>query len=151
MDKERSKQKIKTKTQIFQEIKEVITQSSITIKADLCHFIDEQIAFLTNKKKNRLPKENQANNVFYKDEILDILYSSKKPLTVAEIKARSKTFSQWNGSQRLSMLLSQLGEKGTNQVEKITEKRISYFKLTEKYRLLWKLHGKDIYKTRKLK
>lgn len=121
----------KTKAMMFVEIKEVIEATELSNKAELVEFIDKQIAQLINKSENRKPTKTQLENEEYKAEILEILRRVGQPMTISEIKAESETFSTWDGSQRMSALLRQLGAEGTKQVEKFTEKRVTYFKLAE--------------------
>lgn len=121
----------KTKAMMFAEIKTVIEGTELSNKAELIEFIDKQIAQLTNKSENRKPTKTQLENEEYKAEILEILRRAGKPMTIGEIKAESETFTAWDGSQRMSALLRQLGADGTKQVDKYTEKRVTYFKLAE--------------------
>lgn len=121
----------KTKAMMFAEIKTAIEGTELSNKAELVEFIDKQIAQLTNKSENRKPTKTQLENEEYKAEILEILRRVGKPMAIGEIKAESEIFTAWDGSQRMSALLRQLGAEGTKQVEKYTEKRVTYFKLAE--------------------
>lgn len=121
----------KTKAMMFAEIKTAIEGTELSNKAELVEFLDKQIAQLTNKSENRKPTKTQLENEEYKAEILEILRRAGKPMTIGEIKVESETFTAWDGSQRMSALLRQLGADGTKQVDKYTEKRVTYFKLAE--------------------
>lgn len=120
----------KTKVQLFTEIKAVIDSTKLSNKTELIDFIDKQIGSLIHKSENRKPTSKQLENEAAKAEIIAILERAETPLTISQIKAGSEMFAEWEGTQRMSALLRQLGEKGTRQVEKILEKRVTYFFLS---------------------
>lgn len=119
----------KTKAMMFAEIKTVIEGAELSNKAELVEFLDKQIAQLSNKSKNRKPTPAQLENEKFKAEILATL-SADVGMCIKDIKAANPALSGLE-NQRISALLRQLGvnEVGTGQVEKYTEKRVTYFKL----------------------
>lgn len=119
----------KTKAMMFAEIKTVIEGAELSNKAELVEFIDKQIEQLSNKSKNRKPTPAQLENEKFKAEILATL-SADVGMCIKDIKAANPVLSGLE-NQKLSALLRQLGvnEVGTGQVEKYTEKRVTYFKL----------------------
>lgn len=119
----------KTKAMMFAEIKAVIEGAELSNKAELIEFIDKQIFQLTNKSKNRKLTPAQLENEKFKAEILATL-STDVGMCIKDIKAANPALSGLE-NQKLSALLRQLGvnEVGTGQVEKYTEKRVTYFKL----------------------
>lgn len=119
----------KTKAMMFAEIKTAIEGTELSNKADLVEFLDKQIEQLSNKSKNRKPTPAQLENEKFKAEILATL-SADVGMCIKDIKAANPVLSGLE-NQRLSALLRQLGvnEVGTGQVEKYTEKRVTYFRL----------------------
>lgn len=119
----------KTKVMMFTEIKTVIEGTELSNKAELVEFIDKQIEQLSNKSKNRKPTPAQLENEKFKAEILATL-SADVGMCIKDIKAANPVLSGLE-NQRISALLRQLGvnEVGTGQVEKYSEKRVTYFKL----------------------
>lgn len=119
----------KTKAMMFAEIKTVIEGAELSNKTELVEFIDKQIEQLSNKSKNRKPTPAQLENEKFKAEILATL-SADVGMCIKDIKAANPVLSGLE-NQKLSALLRQLGvnEVGTCQVEKYTEKRVTYFKL----------------------
>lgn len=119
----------KTKVMMFTEIKTVIEGTELSNKAELVEFIDKQIEQLSNKSKNRKPTPAQLENEKFKAEILATL-SADVGMCIKDIKVANPVLSGLE-NQRISALLRQLGvnEVGTGQVEKYSEKRVTYFKL----------------------
>lgn len=95
----------------------------------------EQISDWCDKKVEQLakkagssskPTKTQEANELLKSEIMEILTENGDFMTIAEIKANSEELAKFDGSQKISALLSQLIKAG--QVEKVTEKRVTRFK-----------------------
>lgn len=78
------------------------------------------------KSANRKPTKAQEENVTIKATILDVLKNAGKPLTIAEIQAGDETLAGLT-NQKVSALLTQLGEKGTGEVVKTMDKKKAYF------------------------
>lgn len=92
---------------------------------------EKKIAQLEKKSatgSTKLTKTQEAN-AEYKEIILGILVDNGNYMTITEIKAENEIFSTWDGSQKMSALLTQLIKAG--KVEKITEKRVTRFKAVE--------------------
>lgn len=119
----------KTKAMMFTEIKTAIEGTELSNKTELVEFLDKQIEQLSNKSKNRKPTPVQLENEKFKAEILATL-STDVGMCIKDIKAANPVLSGLE-NQRLSALLRQLGvnEVGTGQVEKYSEKRVTYFRL----------------------
>ena len=119
----------KTKAMMFAEIRTAINETDLSNKVELLEFIDKQIAQLINKSENRKPTPAQLENEKFKAAILATL-SPNVGMCIKDIKATNPVLSGLE-NQKISALLRQLGvnDVGTGQVEKYTEKRVTYFKL----------------------
>ena len=118
-----------TKKEMFQVL---LAMDCVKERADLVKFIEHEIELLERKNGgNRKPTAQQMANEKIKDKILEVLV---KPMTATQImKAIEPDFPEITlTTQRISALLRTLGlgEKGTGEVEKYTEKRVTYFKKT---------------------
>lgn len=76
------------------------------------------------------PTKTQQENEILKAEILNVLTANGGYMTIKEIQSASDVL---NGlaNQKMSALLRQLGDDGTKQVTKATEKRVTRFKAVE--------------------
>lgn len=114
-----------TKKEMFQVL---LAMDCVKERNDLVKFIEHEIELLDRKNGgNRKPTAQQVANEKIKDKILEVLV---KPMTATQImKAIEPDFPEITlTTQRISALLRTLGEKGTGEVEKYTEKRVTYFK-----------------------
>ncbi len=96
-------------------------------------FIKHEIELLERKNGgSKKPTEQQETNEKIKEKILEIL---NKPMTATQVmKAVEPYFpdlKQPLTNQRISALLRALGDKGTGEVDKYTDKRVTYFKKVE--------------------
>lgn len=89
----------------------------------------EQLAKKAGSSSGKLTK-TQEENVIFKAEILRVLRENGSYMTIKEISASSEMLTGMV-NQRMSALLRQLGDDGTKQVTKITEKRVTRFKIAE--------------------
>lgn len=99
--------------------------------AQVTEWCEKKITQLEKKSatgSTKLTKTQEAN-VEYKEIILEILAENGGYMTITEIKAENEIFSGWDGSQKMSALLTQLIKVG--KVEKTTEKRVTRFKAVE--------------------
>lgn len=93
---------------------------------ELTAFIKHELELLDRKNsKDRKPTANQIANEGLKQEVLQALVTNGGLMTVTEIIKNNDNLGEYS-NQRISALLRQLIESG--KVEKIVEKRKSYFK-----------------------
>lgn len=112
-----------TKKDYFNMLKAI---DSVSKNAELVKFIDHELELLNRKNSSeRKLSGNALANVGLKEEIIKIL--SKKPEHLFTATEVQKAMKDEYSNQRISALLKQLKEDG--KVEKIQEKRKSYFKL----------------------
>ena len=115
----------KTQRDYFNEIKVLCADND-----GIVAFCDERIAALDKKSANRKPTKVQAENEDIKTAILEVLAKVDKPVTVSEIIKADERFSGFT-PQKVSALLIQLGDKGSGEVVKTVDKRVSYFALVK--------------------
>ena len=89
----------------------------------------EQLAKKAGSSSGKLTKTQEENAIF-KAEILRVLRENGGYMTIKEISANSEMLTGMV-NQKMSALLRQLGDDGTKQVVKVTEKRITRFKIAE--------------------
>lgn len=99
----------------------------------------EQISDWCDKKVEQLakkagssskPTKTQEENAIIKETILNVLRANGGYMTIKEIQSADASLTGLV-NQRMSALLRQLGKDGTKQVTKITEKRVTRFKIAE--------------------
>lgn len=99
---------------------------------EMAEFFAHEIELCDRKNSgNRKPTAQQLQNEEIKEKILEVL---TEPMTATAImKAVQPHFAEVAlTNQRVSALLRALGtEKGTGEVEKYSEKRVTYFKRVE--------------------
>ena len=112
-----------TKKEMFAKLREKVKDN-----AEMVKFIDHELELLNRKNSSdRKLSGNALANVGLKEEIIKIFSNEPKRLfTATEIQ---KSMSDDYTIQRVSALLKQLRESG--QIEKVEEKRRSFFKLAE--------------------
>lgn len=106
--------------------------------AKVVEFCEKKIAQLDAKTSKTSEKKNDKHDAFM-GAIKAILYSASKPMTCGEIMAElnknadlvetndGKDFS----TSLTSAMLRKLGDTGTQEVVKTTEKKVSYFALAD--------------------
>lgn len=104
--------------------------------AQVTEWCEKKIAQLENKagKSSSKPTAKQTENEALKTEILRVLRENGDYMTIKDIVANSEMLTELDVvNQRMSALLRQLGQNeiGTGEVEKKTEKRVTYFKAVE--------------------
>lgn len=102
----------------------------------LLEWAEKKITQLENKagKSNSKPTAKQTENEALKTEILRVLRENGGYMTIKDIVVNSEMLTSLDvANQRMSALLRQLGQNeiGTGEVEKKTEKRVTYFKAVE--------------------
>jgi len=88
--------------------------------------IEKMLDSYKNKSANRKPTKAQEANIEVKATILKVLTEADKPLTITEIQAGDASLAGLT-NQKISALLTQLGEKGTKEVVKTMDKKKAYF------------------------
>ena len=117
-----------TKKEMFQVL---LAMDCVKERADLVKFIEHEIELLDRKNGgSRKPTAQQIANEKIKEKILEVLV---EPMTATQImKAVEPDFPDIAlTNQRISALLRGLGKDGTGEVEKFTEKRVTFFKKVE--------------------
>ena len=105
-----------TKKQYFGVLLEMVKGNE-----DLENFINREIELLNKKASSGTKTKRQMENEGVKEEIVNALTELGKAITVSELMVKVPY-----SNQRLSALLKQLVEE--NKVERIEEKRKTYFK-----------------------
>ena len=112
-----------TKKDYFKMLKGI---EKVAENAELVKFIDHEIELLDRKNSaDRKLSGNALANVGLREEIIEIL--SREPERLFTATEVQKAMKDEYSNQRISALLKQLKEEG--KVEKIQDKRKSYFKL----------------------
>lgn len=87
---------------------------------------------LLERKASKVDSKKSAEHDALIGLIKAVLYKADKPMTCSEIMKAVNTENNTDHSlPKISAMLSKIGEKGTNEVEKFTEKKVSYFRLAE--------------------
>lgn len=115
----------KTKREYFEEIK-VMAQAQGN--ADIMAFCDKQIEQLANRSESKAEKEKHELNDFLCDEIKNVLGQASAPMTISEIQSHSELLAGQK-NQKINAMLIKLGDKGTNEVVRIYEKKVAKFAL----------------------
>lgn len=111
----------KTQKEFFLDIVNLATENG---RPDIVEFAWHKIDLLNSKASKKKMTKTQVENCGLKNEIYDVLSASEKAMTVSEIL---KGLSTEASSQKVSALLKQMIEN-EGRVEKIVEKKVSYFK-----------------------
>lgn len=126
LSKERKDFKAMTKREMFELIASVNADNT-----EIVDFCNHEIELLNNRKNTSKTSltATQKENVKIKAMILNVLADSDDPMTVTEL-LNSETLKPFGYSnQKISALLKQL--KDENEVEKITDKKKTYFTVAE--------------------
>ena len=111
-----------TKKELFTKM---LAITEVQANAEMVEFINHEIELLNRKNSAKKATPQQAENEKVKEKILEIL---DEPMTATQImNAVQPFFETVFTNQRISALLRQLGDKGTKQVKKYQEKRVTYF------------------------
>lgn len=87
---------------------------------------------LLERKASKVDTKKSAEHEELIGLIKAVLYKADKPMTCSEIMKAVNTENETEHSlPKISAMLTKMGEKGTNEVEKFTEKKVSYFRLAE--------------------
>jgi predicted transcriptional regulator len=113
--------------------KKITKREMFTMMMEKYNFTEEERAFieheieLLDKKKSgeRKPTATQIANETLKEIIMEVLNSTEEMLTVTDIIKSHADLAELS-NQKVSALMTQLKDAG--RVEKVVEKRKSYFK-----------------------
>jgi hypothetical protein len=104
----------------------VVENFAEAMPTEVAEKVEKILDSYRTKSTNRKPTKAQEENVTIKATILDVLREASKPLTITEIQAEDETLAGLT-NQKISALLTQLGEKGTGEVVKTMDKKKAYF------------------------
>lgn len=111
-----------TKREMFTRM---LAIADVQANTEMVAFINHEIELLDRKNSAKKATPQQAENEKIKEKILEIL---TEPMTATQVmNAIQPFFETAFTNQRISALLRQLGDKGTKQVKKYREKRVTYF------------------------
>ena len=118
--------KAPTKREMYELIKSKNAEDTAIVE-----FCDKQIELL-DRKSSKVDSKKSAEHEELIGLIKAVLYKAEKPMTCSEIMKAVNTENETDHSlPKISAMLTKMGEKGSNEVEKFTEKKVSYFRLAE--------------------
>ena len=117
-----------TKKDRYNRLYAIVEQSNATDKVDLLGFIDHEVELLEKKSSKTTLTANQKANLEIIEVIKEVL-ADKPNSTVSEMIKDDRLAAYSN--QKISSLLTKLGDDGTKEVVKITDKKVSRFSLRE--------------------
>ena len=117
-----------TKRERFANIYAIVEQSNAENKTDLLGFIDHEVELLEKKSSKTTMTATQKANLEVMETIKEVL-ADKPNSTVSELIKDEKLSAYTN--QKISALLRLLGDDGTKEVVKTTDKKVSRFSLAE--------------------
>lgn len=117
-----------TKRERFANIYAIVEQSNAENKTDLLGFIDHEVELLEKKSSKTTMTATQKANLEVMETIKEVL-ADKPNSTVSELIKDDRLSAYTN--QKISALLRLLGDDGTKEVVKTTDKKVSRFSLAE--------------------
>lgn len=115
-----------TKKEMFTKMLEI---AEVQANKEMVEFINHEIELLERKNSTKKTTPQQAENEKVKEKIIEVL---TEPMTATQIMNKVQPFFETVfTNQRISALLRQMGEKGSRQVRRFQEKRITYFMRSE--------------------
>ena len=117
-----------TKRERFANLYAIVEQSNAENKTDLLGFIDHEVELLEKKSSKTTMTATQKANLEVMETIKEVL-ADKPNSTVSELIKDERLSAYTN--QKISALLRLLGDDGTKQVVKTTDKKVSRFSLAE--------------------
>ena len=117
-----------TKRERFANLYAIVEQSNAENKADLLGFIDHEVELLEKKSSKTTMTATQKANLEIMETIKEVL-ADKPNSTVSELIKDERLSAYTN--QKISALLRLLGDDGTKEVVKTTDKKVSRFSLAE--------------------
>ena len=117
-----------TKRERFANLYTIVEQSNAENKTDLLGFIDHEVELLEKKSSKTTMTATQKANLEVMETIKEVL-ADKPNSTVSELIKDERLSAYTN--QKISALLRLLGDDGTKEVVKTTDKKVSRFSLAE--------------------
>ena len=117
-----------TKRERFANLYAIVEQSNAENKTDLLGFIDHEVELLEKKSSKTTMTATQKANLEIMEIIKEVL-ADKPNSTVSELIKDERLSAYTN--QKISALLRLLGDDGTKEVVKTTDKKVSRFSLAE--------------------
>lgn len=117
-----------TKKERFANIYAIIEQSNAENKTDLLGFIDHEVELLERKSSKTTMTATQKANLEVMETIKEVL-AEKPNSTVSEL-IKDERLSMYT-NQKISALLRLLGNDGTKEIVKTSDKKVSRFSLAE--------------------
>lgn len=117
-----------TKRERFANLYAIVEQSNAENKTDLLGFIDHEVELLEKKSSKTTMTATQKANLEVMETIKEVL-ADKPNSTVSELIKDERLSAYTN--QKISALLRLLGDDGTKEVVKTTDKKVSRFSLAE--------------------
>ena len=117
-----------TKRERFEQLMEIVKASEVENSAELVAFIEHEVELLTKKNsRSGKPTKTQVENETIKAQIVSVLESAGKPMTVTQLLAKSELADLSN--QKVSALLTQLRKTGI--VVRTVEKKVAFYSLAD--------------------
>ena len=117
-----------TKRERFAQLMEIVKASDVENSAELVAFIEHEVELLTKKNsRSGKPTKTQVENESIKAQIVSVLESAGKPMTVTQLLAKSELADLSN--QKVSALLTQLRKTGV--VVRTVEKKVAFYSLAD--------------------
>ena len=117
-----------TKRERFANLYAIVEQSNAENKTDLLGFIDHEVELLEKKSSKTTMTATQKANLEIMEIIKEVL-ADKPNSTVSELIKDERLSAYTN--QKISALLRLLGDDGTKEVVKTTDKKVSRFSVAE--------------------
>ena len=120
-----------TKRERFAQLMEIVKASEVENSAELVAFIEHEVELL-NKKNSRSdkPTKTQLENEALKTQIMSVLKSVGRPITVTQLLKETELADNPNlSNQKISALLTQL--RKADAVVRTVEKKVAFYSLAD--------------------
>ena len=120
-----------TKRERFEQLMEIVKASEVENSSELVAFIEHEVELL-NKKNSRSdkPTKTQLENEALKTQIMSVLKSVGRPITVTQLLKETELADNPNlSNQKVSALLTQL--RKADAVVRTVEKKVAFYSLAD--------------------
>ena len=120
-----------TKRERFAQLMEIVKASEVENSSELVAFIEHEVELL-NKKNSRSdkPTKTQLENEALKTQIMSVLKSVGRPITVTQLLKETELADNPNlSNQKVSALLTQL--RKADAVVRTVEKKVAFYSLAD--------------------
>ena len=120
-----------TKRERFEQLMEIVKASEVENSDELVAFIEHEVELL-NKKNSRSdkPTKTQLENEALKTQIMSVLKSVGRPITVTQLLKETELANNPNlSNQKVSALLTQL--RKADAVVRTVEKKVAFYSLAD--------------------